>query len=463
MLYAGTKINKYDVTDIVDLATYCNAQDHPTWYAMAGGCKKIAELNNLTSADLDTQVKYTLDHMTMFTNKHVPHNWRDVDDTEWAMAYRFGISTLYKYAKEHNYALSKWNSTLAWQELKYAIEHLSPKLTYGLVPLCINLDTNGWRYDNARFYDEHDEWIEFFISMYEVDRDNNLGALAYARDSIWDFINNHHWSGDHYWYAAGWHDFECEGAFFHMIFCRLMALNGYGLANWDRVLTDMKTRYLNSLWSSPQWSVLGTPQYAVVHHNPDNNQVRLENTIGAWFSLQAFYQILDAQSKANIVSMLDGTVKAWEHLINSSGLYDAGTHKFRLVNAGDYLDSCTAYGIYGLFLLGIIPQTGSLYSPIHEWRYECWENADEYFNFDYTNRVVRIPVLAGTIKFIYGSTPVTKTFTEDGVYEVTFDSNWNSATINKVGTLNPLKTYVRQIGAPIVQKETTTTLQLVKD
>jgi hypothetical protein len=225
----------------------------------------------------------------------------------------------------------------------------------------------------------------------------------------------------------------------------------------------MKTRYLNQQWDSPQWCNATQRIYSVVHHHPDNPEHRLENTLGAIFSLQSFYQILDSTSKANLLAMLDGTTKWWEHLLNDSELYDPTTHKWKRYDDSDPDDEGSGAGIMCLWLLGIVPDTGALYSPMHEFTYECYTCMDEYFSFDYINRVIRLPIYHGLIKFIYGSTPVSFNFVDDGVYDITFASDWNSITNTvKVTTLDPLKTYVREIGAPIQQLPTSMTLQLTK-
>jgi hypothetical protein len=464
VLYTGLKIGKYVASDVQALMNYHNGLGTPNGFMSAGMIRKIADMGGITSAGIDTETKYILDHVTMWSGTHLPRMYTYwVDQVEWLSAHRYGMGNLYKFAKNNNYQLAKWNNTLAWQELKACMEIIRPQLSNGYVPLFINPTNNTYSYDSGRFYDEHAEWLEWYLVMYEVDRDANLGALTYARDTIWEFVNVNNWSIDHYIYSPQTPNWECEGGFFPLIFCRLMALNGYGLSHWDRVLQDMKKRFLDSLWSSPQWVVSGTSMYCVIHHNPANPEHRLGNTLGAWVCLEAFYQLLDVTSQSNMLSMLDGSVKAWEHLLNNSSLYDAGTKKFREVDGASVTDYATAHGIITLFLLGIVPQTGALYSPIHEWMYECVYALDDYFNFNYTDRKIKIPVMHGDIKFIYGSSPVTHTFTEDGVYELTFASDWNSiTTATKVGTLDPLKTYVRQIGAPLVQKSTTLTLQLTK-
>jgi hypothetical protein len=460
-LFSGMKLGKYSASDIEAAMTYWNGLNTQVGYNEASCMRKIADMNGITSSGIDVATKYTLDHFPFFSGKHCPVN--DSREFHGHMSYRFGTSNLYRVSKAMNYNTTKWNSTLAWQEMKAAIEAVGyssgTRLSY-------NLDDNSTWDDNNRFYDENDEWIEWFISMFEIDRDANKGALTYAVGTIWEYINNIHWAGDHFYYSPTWHNFECEGAFFHLIFCRMMALNGYGLPNWDRVILDMKTRFINSGWSSPQWVEGGTPIYCVIHHNPDNPEHRLQNTIGAWFTLQAFWQILDTTSQATLISMLNGTTTAWENFCNYSGLYNAGTHQFRWANGQKYVyaDSSTASAVIMLFLLGIVPVTGALYSPIHEWLYESWANMDDYFRFNATTRVLRLPIAKGNIKFIYGSTPFTQSFAEDGLYDLQFASDWNSLSSSptKVSTLDALKTYVRPIGVSLVRKHTTLTLSLVK-
>jgi hypothetical protein len=47
------------------------------------------------------------------------------------------------------------------------------------------------------------------------------------------------------------------------------------------------------------------------------------------------------------------------------------------------------------------------------------------FKFDYANGVVRIPVHAGEMSFIYGTTPANYTFPAEGVYTLKFSDDWN--------------------------------------
>jgi hypothetical protein len=228
-----------------------------------------------------------------------------------------------------------------------------------------------------------------------------------------------------------------------MIAARLRFLNGYSLPYWDNVLTDIKSRFLNNGWDSPQWCYGTTRYYAVVHKNNENSQRRLRNTIGAWNMLHAFYPALDATSKANIVNLLDGTTPAWSLLNSYSGLFDSATNKYRWTHDVTVSDAASAAALLFLFMAGIIPDTGSLCIPVYEWKYETWFIYDNDFLFDLANRKVRLPIAKGTLKFKYGTSEVSYDFESNGVYEIVFASDWNSiVSVTKIRDLDPNKIYV---------------------
>lgn len=127
-----------------------------------------------------------------------------------------------------------------------------------------------------------------------------------------------------------------------------------------------------------------------------------------------------------------------------SGLFDASTNRYRLTSDSPLSDEATAIGVLTLFLLGIRPGTACLRPAIYEWRYECFYCFDDYWLFDYTNRKIRIPVTSGTLTFLYGSTPVNATFPSDGVYEITFSTDWNNITnITKIRDLDTSRIYTQ--------------------
>jgi hypothetical protein len=457
--YTGALLGIYGASDFASEIVYENNLNTLDGFNNASMLRKMADMLGLSSTAIDTATKATLDSFPFFPNLHLPMNYSSMgtNQADSILAYRYACMNLYKVAKSLNYNTTKWNGNLAWQEMKTIMDITG-------MPCKLNYFANGTTsHSGNRFYDENAEWMEFFIDMYEMDPINNIGALVYARDTIWVYDNLAHWYTTHYIYSPSYPNYECEGAFFHLIFGKIMADNGYSLTNWDRVLTDIKSRYLDEGWLSPQWSTsipASSSIYCVVHHNPNNPQHRLQNTVGAIFSLQAFYQILDATSQSNWIGMLNGTTPAWQLMELYSGLFNS----WRWGLSGEpYYDGATVYALPMLFLLGIVPSTASLYSPLYEYVYECWMNFDNDWAFDYKNNRIVIPVFSGvngngSMTFIYGSTPVTQVFSNDGVWELIFSNDWNSIlSATWLRNLDPTKTYVRELGAPPIQRTTTVT------
>jgi hypothetical protein len=92
-----------------------------------------------------------------------------------------------------------------------------------------------------------------------------------------------------------------------------------------------------------------------------------------------------------------------------------------------------------LFLEGIVPNTGYLAINASEEQYQdyrtCFPTAD--WNFNYQTQTIRIPIMKGTLSFIFGSQEVTQNFPSNGVYDVQFASDWNSIfSITKIANIN---------------------------
>ena len=444
-VYHGAVLGKYDVTTFESEINYHNGLGTKDGYKLAALFRTLADLRGLSSSTLDSYTAITLQNTPFLGATHVPDN-DTYNNKSYFCTYRYGQCYMYSVAKKLGVATDKWNSNLAWQEIKSVLD------IAGHGVLFLNTSDNTYVDLGNRLYDENAQSISVMIELYEADKANNAGALAYARDTLWAYVNNNLWFTDHYGYNPGDSGYECEGPFFAIVAARLRALNGYTLANWDRVITDVKSRFLNNGWDSPQWTYGTTRYYAVVHHHTANSQRRLMNTIGAWTVLHAFYRVLDPTSQAAIQNLLNGPAgPAWQLLINNSGLFDSTANRFRWTSDGTTNDDATAAGCVLLFLLGIVPQDGSLLVPLHEFNYECrgGSTLNRYFLFNYDARTIRIPVKAGTIQFIYGTSPVSYTFPANGVYEITFSSDWNSITsVSKVGDVDPTLTYVDPVRTP---------------
>ncbi|MCJ7431104.1 hypothetical protein MUO83_07855 [Candidatus Bathyarchaeota archaeon] len=440
VLYTGLSLGKFGVADIVTDALFYNGAAN---YALATLSEAAGWALGLTSAGLTVQVKATIDGLTWFAAKHLPMNYTGTD-----FGHFYETTPLFYFANRVRHDLAETDCHFAWQEWKAICTAAGHGIYYG------NPITLAYSSSN-RFYDENACSIDVLLMLYRGDMDGNLGALTYARDTLWPYLNATHWSVDHYNYRPDWTGYECSGASFAMIIGQLRAVNGYDLTNWANVLTDIHNRFFVSGWDSPNWTFGATRYYCTIHHHTDTNERRLGETFSAWVALHAFHQVLPAADQTAFVALLDGATKAWEYLLSTSTLYDGATKTFRYLSGIALSEGATAMGIHIMFLLGIVPQTGSLYVPLMHTSYEAWHILNEYFMFDYTKRRIRIPVKAGTIKFIYGTTPTTVTFPEDGVYELLFSADWNMADkAEKIRDLDFNLYYVADPAAPAAYSHT---------
>jgi len=416
----GYLLKKYAQSDIEAEMTYQSGLGTRAGYLNTLQLRQFCDAHGLTSTTIDDTTKLALDGLPMLNTKHLPYNV-DYGAKPYCSMTSRECADAYLVAKKLGYLTSKWDSTLASNELKGVLD------VCGHGALYVNPVDNSYVDFANRFYDENANSLDYMLKLFEADKVNNVGALDYAKDVLWAYLNANHWRVDHYDYTPTWQDYECSGAGFTLIMARMRALNNYSLTNWSRMLTDVKARFLDNLWDCPQWTFGATRYYCVIHHHTSNTQRRLPETVSAWFMLHAFYRMLDTTSQSNIRSLLDGTTKAWEYLLSVSGLYDSATKKFRNFNDSSVSDTATCRGVTVLFLQGIVPQVGSLCPPIYEHIY-VWGTymLNKYFMFDLGARTIRIPVVAGDMKFIYGSSPVAYTFDSNGVYEIKFASDWNS-------------------------------------
>jgi len=443
--FAGVVLGKFSATDIESAINSLLGTASQSNYRYVMTLLDIAKRFNLSISD--TVVKSVLDYVPVFSNKHVPPTW-NYNGVDYFLVYRNGFYTLYYHAKRLGYQTSKFDPAQAASELIGVFQAAG-----NIGVLGANPTNNSYYVGNGRIYDEHLESADALLQLYEVN--NSISnALAYARDTLWAYVNNNIWFTDHFGYRSDDSGYECEGAAIALIAGKMRALNGYSLKNWDRVITDIKNRFLAKEWDSPQWTCGTTRYYSVVHHHDTNSQRRTMNTLVAWYMLHAFYQVLDSTSQQSMVNLLQ--TPAWQYFLSNSGLYDSSTYKFKIFSdSTSTSDTATALGVLTLFLMGIVPQDGSLYAPLMDYTYEGVTTMNRYFLFDPVNRKIRIPVKAGTIKFIYGSQPVSYTFPSSGVYEIVFASDWNSIqSVTKVENLDPSLPYVAPPKPPVFVLET---------
>jgi hypothetical protein len=264
-------------------------------------------------------------------------------------------------------------------------------------------------------------------------------ALNYALQE-WKDLNTYYWVGDHYKYSRSWSTWEWSGIEVFFNYDKLRELNGT-LEDWDRVYVDLQNRYLAQLWSSPQW------RNKVVAHSQGASQLRLHGTLDAWMMLSSYFGHFSSGNQSNSRNLLEGATvtQAWQALLSpEAGLYDPATYRFKLdSDASDYTDYATAEGCMTLFLMGISPQSGAgLMIPKRVSGYSGEPFPADVFRFLYDARQVVIPVYGGTtLKFLFGSSHPSFTFPVDGLYRVTFSSDWNS-----IARVDPLSSRMVVLG-----------------
>ena len=131
-------------------------------------------------------------------------------------------------------------------------------------------------------------------------------------------------------------------------------------------------------------------------------------------------------------------------------------------------DDASAVGAMTLFLDGIVPDTGYLAINASNEAYQdyrtCFPTSE--WNFNYQNQTITIPVIAGTLSFIFGTQEVTQNFHSNGVYTIQFSNDWNSIiSITKIANVNSvplqpvtLQTILRPTSTP-TPTTTTTSIQ----
>jgi PKD repeat protein len=368
--------------------------------------KRFSEIDGYDSPTIEQATQQALVNMPMLEN--LPLTWVYGGNSYYMVYHRFVLNA-YRYAAQYGQT-SKWNASAAYQELLVTYQAArQPSLAYNPI-------TNTIFWWSPRYYDESAETLDSFVKL----GGNDAG--------LWDYIQNHFWSGVIYSYLSGNNMYECEVGFFAMVIGYYYAMNGYNLANFDRVYLDLYNKLLAQDWSSVAWGVPG-----VLQHASGNPQLRLENTLGAIQALQAYCGSSTWQS--SFANLLGGSTKAWTAL-TTSPLYSAGRFKFH--SDDSFSDYGTATGMMTLFLEGILPDTGSLAMPLNDEGYQdiLGLSPASLFGFDYVNRRIRIPVNPGVLKFQFGTGVASYTFPSVGVYEVQFDSSWNIITsVNEVGPL----------------------------
>ncbi len=377
--------------------------------------KNYADLLNYTSPVIDNAVKKALDNYTMFKNYALPKNRANEDYFNlWGQFALYG----FKYAKELNYQRVKWDPYSAFEGLKNCRDANGQAFYFCNPDTSSTLDGSGTRWMSTA------NLASCFIMLYEVTNDTEM--LDYALQE-WQDLNDYYWSETKqaYDYARNWRIWEWSTIEVFFNYEKLRKANG-SLDNWDRVYTDLQNRYLRLMWDSPQWGS------QVVVHSEGASQRRLHGTLDAWLMLLTYFGYFSEGNQNNMKAMLEGTsnLPSWQGILEpGAGFYDPSTCQFKLdsddTSTSDY---ATSEGILTLILNGISPQNGGgLIIPKRADGYSGGVFPVDILRFWYDEQKIMIPVYANTtLKFLYGDTQPEYPFTEHGLYNVSFTSDWNS-------------------------------------
>ena len=313
-----------------------------------------------------------------------------------------------------------WNITQAF--LDVANSYLAPpQNSQAGEMLWLNPQQNFSASFSSRYYDEYAETLSLFLLFAEVGvnttisyngQELNITALM---DDMWLSLQNL-WSGTIYGYKLSDPEVECELGNFAQIIVEYQNYRG-NITYFDRVVQDLEYTLLQNGFSSPAWGQAG-----VLQHADDNSELRLWETTGALIALQMLYPYFTSDMQIDFRSELENGM--WQGLVNNL----CNNNQFQFVTGGTYCDDASSLGAMTLFLDGIVPGTGYLAINASNEAYQdyrtCFPTAEWQFN--YQTQSIRIPVMAGTLSFIFGSQEVTQNFTSNGVYTVQFSSDWNS-------------------------------------
>jgi hypothetical protein len=383
---------------------------------------RLAELNNYKSDAIATGTQTALQQISMCGSLPITanaHSYGDPDllNTGCFLVYHRYTLYGYQYATQYDLA-SKWNINQAFTDFSTAYSKKPIGSVSGEMLWC-DPQENWAKSYSSRYYDEHAQTLSTFLQFAELNVPN---AMTYA-DQAWTGVQTH-WNSQYGYYGyTGTTITECEMGNFAQIIAEYMTQKGGTIPYWDRVISDINYKLLANSWSSPGWASPGV----IIHAKGVNNQLRLWETMGATIALQNLYPYFSSTMKSNWANMLMGSNPAWKGLVASS--LNSGGY-FKGVSDTGTSNDATACAAATLFLDGIVPITGNLAIPYRE---EFCNDLRTPFNindfkFDYSNHLIKIPVNAGQITFIYGSNPISYTFPTNGVYTVQFSNDWNLIT-----------------------------------
>ncbi len=404
-------------------------------YAEAIFIFRLAELSHYTSQTLNSSIIIALQNMPMCGALPLTSKDKIIVDgvteaNESFLLYDRYLINGYRYAQWFN--IPRWNAAQAFQE--YAYQYLRPpKYSHYGEMLNINPAINYSISLNSRYYDDHAETLSTFLEFAALGINESLN---YA-DDTWYYTQSH-WTGTFYEYIDNTSIVECEMGSFAQVATQYQNFRGQTQYS-SRITEDLKNKLLYYGFDSAGWGTIG-----VIKHADSNPQLRLYETTAALIALQMLYPEFDKEAQQQIKSLI--TSDSWRGLINSALSSD---NKFRFFdvdgnnNACNYEDDAIMLGTMALFLYGITPETGHLLIDASNERYQdqrtCFPVTQWQFN--YQNRSIRIPVSTGNLTFAFGTQKVSQNFITAGVYDIQFDSGWNTVTkVTKATDLseNPL-------------------------
>jgi len=395
-----------------------------------------------------TTIEWALDHQP-FLHNGIPATMNNgipnyTYGWTFTVNYRFLIHA-FNYSAHFNYETSKWNLTTAYLSFKSVIDANSGSPVYKIYDVYSPDSYN-------RYYDEYMQCMDIFLQFYIEGIPEALNdALA-----MWNTVNIARWetgNGGYYGYggvAGDIHGYECEAGGFDELALKLFWYSNLTLSNSSRITQDINTKYLSSLWASPQWIDTVTLHLRKADLTVYSGEHRLSNTLMVWAAMFGNAANFTTEEKANFTKLLNGYTgygywqsspsdnqtygyygPAWKMLLNeSNSLYNSTLNQFSMSNDPVSLSHmATAYASSLLMLMGTTPVTANLAIPIHDTIYEdkfSIIDAD-LFALNLTADQLKLSVsTAGIVTFQYGSTPFNYTFSEDGVWLLTFASDWNS-------------------------------------
>lgn len=378
---------------------------------------RLAEINRYSSRIINSSVITALQNFHMCGSFPITMSYNN----SFILYDRYMINA-YRYAKELN--VSGWDINQSY--LDFVQEYMKPpnNSQYGEM-LWINPQMNYSESQSSRYYDEHAETLDMFLEFALA----GINESAKYADDAW-ISTQSHWDGSIYGYRTSSGDVECEMGNFAQVISEYRNYRG-DIPYFSRVIADLENKLLIEGFDSRGWGTVG-----VIQHASDNTQLRLGETLGNLLALQMFYPYFNNNAQSSFRDML-GT-NSWQGLI-ASPLFDNNRFQWNNDTTFGFDSDASNVGLMTLFLSGVIPTTGNLAINASEERYPDYRTCfpTSQWQFNYQNKMIRIPVKAGTLSFIFGSRQVNENFGSDGVFEVYFADDWNRIVlVKKVANIN---------------------------